>query len=123
MLKINKLLNISELALKLGLINSKNKKPLTHTLRYWESKFKQLKPIILAGGRRHYSIKDVEVAKMIFFLLKKQGMTIKGAQKTMNDKLNYLDDKKTSSIKEEYFKIKIKKISKDILNRIKKLNG
>ena len=64
--KNNKLLNISELSLKLGLIGKKNEKPLTHTLRFWETKFKQLKPTILAGGRRYYSVKNVEVAKMIF---------------------------------------------------------
>ena len=46
----NKLIGISELALKIGLLNSKTNKPSTHTLRFWETKFKQLKPIILAGG-------------------------------------------------------------------------
>ena len=119
----NKLLNISELSLKLGLISKKNKKPLTHTLRFWETKFKQLKPTILAGGRRYYSVKNVEVAKMIFFLLKDQGMTINGAKKVMNEKLKYLDGAKTSSIKDSYYKNIIKLKSKEILNKIKKLNG
>ena len=120
--KVNKLLNISEVALKLDLIGIKNKKPSTHTLRFWETKFKQLRPTILRG-RRYYSIKDIEVVKMIIFLLKKQCLTINGAQKTMNENLKQLDDTKTSSIKEEYYKEKIKKKSKDILYRIKKLNG
>ena len=119
----NKLLNISELSLKLGLISKKNEKPLTHTLRFWETKFKQLKPTILAGGRRYYSVKNVEVAKMIFFLLKDQGMTINGAKKVMNEKLKYLDGAKTSSIKDSYYKNIIKLKSKEILNKIKKLNG
>ena len=119
----NKLLNISELSLKLGLLSKKNKKPLTHTLRFWETKFKQLKPTILAGGRRYYSVKNVEVAKMIFFLLKDQGMTINGAKKAMNDKLKYLDGAKSSSIKDIYYKNLIKLKSKKILNKIKKLNG
>ena len=119
----NKLLNISELSLKLGLISKKNKKPLTHTLRFWETKFKQLKPTILAGGRRYYSVKNVEVVKMIFFLLKDQGMTINGAKKAMNEKLKYLDGAKTSSIKDSYYKNIIKLKSKKILNKIKKLNG
>ena len=118
-----KMLNISELALKLGLINLKNKKPLTHTLRFWETKFTQLKPTILAGRRRYYSPKDVEMVKMIFFLLKTQGMTINGAIKAMNENLKHLDETKTSSIKAEYYKKKIKKKSINILNRIKKLNG
>ncbi len=118
-----KLLNISELSLKLGLINKKTKKPSNHTLRFWESKFKQLKPTILTGGRRYYSLKDVEIAKMIFFLLKDQGMTIFGAKKVMNENLKHLDDTKTSSIKELYLKNIIKVKSKIILNKIKNLNG
>jgi len=119
----NKLLNISELAIKLGLVNKKNDKPLTHTLRFWETKFKQLKPTILAGSRRYYSLKDIEVAKLIFFLLKEQGMTINGAIKAMNVDLIHLDDIESSSIKATYYKNKIKKKSKNILKRIKKLNG
>jgi|TARA_B110000261_G_C12972379_1_gene313036 DNA-binding transcriptional MerR regulator len=118
-----KLLNISELSLKLGLINKKTKKPSNHTLRFWESKFKQLKPTILTGGRRYYSVKDIEIVKMIFFLLKDQGMTIFGAKKAMNENLKHLDDTKTSSIKELYLKNIIKVKSKIILNKIKNLNG
>ena len=118
-----KLLSISELSSKLGLINKKNKKPLNHTLRFWETKFKQLKPTILAGGRRYYSMKDVEVAKMIFFLLKHQGMTINGAKKSMIENLKHLDGTKTSSIKASYYKKIIKDKSKKILIRIKKLYG
>ena len=120
---IDKLLSISEVALKFGLINKKSSKPLTHTLRFWETKFKQLKPTILAGGRRYYSVKDIEVVKMIFFLLKKQGLTINGAKKVMNSNLKQLDDSKTSSIKAEYYKNKIKIKTKNILTRIKNLNG
>ena len=116
-------MNISELALNIGLVNPRTKKPSTHTLRFWETKFKQLKPTILAGGRRYYSVKNVEVVKMIFFLLKDQGMTINGAKKAMNEKLKYLDGAKTSSIKDSYYKNIIKLKSKEILNKIKKLNG
>ena len=120
---IDKLLNISEVALKFGLINKKSSKPLTHTLRFWETKFKQLKPTILGGNRRYYSTKDIEVIKMIYFLLKEQGLTINGAIKVMNTGLKQLDQSKTSSIKDDYYKKKIKNKSKEILNRIKKLNG
>ena len=118
-----KLLSISQLALKVGLINQKNKKPLTHTLRFWETKFKQLKPTILAGGRRYYTVKDIKVVEMIFFLLKDQGLTINGAKKSMNENLKHLDETKTSSIKAKYYRNIIKKNSKNILKKIKKLNG
>ena len=119
----NKLLSISKVAVKFGLINDKNQKPSTHTLRFWEVKFKQLKPTILAGGRRYYSEKNIEVIKMIFFLLKDQGLTINGAIKVMNENLKNLDETKSSSIKAEYYKNKIKKKTQEILNRLKKLNG
>ena len=111
------------MATEIGLVSKKNSKPLTHTLRFWETKFKQLKPTILTGGRRYYTVKDIEVVKMIFFLLKEQGMTINGAKKVMNEKLKSLDEVKTSSIKAEYYKNKIKKKTQEILNRLKKLNG
>ena len=117
----SKLLNISELSKKLGLINKQNKKPLNHTLRFWETKFKQLKPLILSGRKRYYTLKDVETAKMIFFLLKEQGMTINGATKVMNENIKHLDDPKTSSIKAKYYQNKINQKTKNILNRIKKL--
>ena len=118
-----KLLSISQVAIQLGLINEKNHKPLTHTLRFWETKFKQLKPTILSGNRRYYSAKNVEVLKLIFFLLKDQGLTINGAIKLMNGRVKELDDTKSSSIKAEYYKKKIRSRSKKILDKIKKLNG
>lgn len=119
----SQLLNISQAATLLGLVNNKSQKPLTHTLRYWETKFKQLKPTILHGSRRYYSPKNIEVLKMIIFLLKEQGLTINGAIKSMNAKVKELDGAKTSSIKAEYYKTKIKNKSKKILDRIKKING
>ena len=81
-----KLINISELAKTIGLIDKKTGKPQTHTLRFWETKFKQIKPIILSGNRRYYSKKDVDLIKMIYFLLKDQGLTIKGALSIMDKK-------------------------------------
>ena len=119
----DKLINISELASKLELINKKNKKPLTHTLRFWETKFKQIKPTILSGNRRYYSEKDVELFKFINFLLKKQGFTIEGVKKILNDNINKLDDFNSYSIKAQYYSKIIKEKSKKILYKIKKING
>ena len=119
----NKLLTISKVALKIGLVNKKSKKPLTHTLRFWETQFKQLNPTVLAGGRRYYSSKDLDVIKLIFYLLKEQGLTLNGAKKAMNENLNKLDATKSSSIKGEYYKKLIKLKSINILKKIKKLNG
>jgi DNA-binding transcriptional MerR regulator len=119
----SKLLTISQVAKKFGLINIKNQKPLTHTLRYWEKKFKQLRPTILSGGRRYYSSSNIKIIERIIFYLKEQGLTINGATKQMNFAFKGLDDIRTSSIKAEYYRKNIKIKSKKILNRIKKLNG
>ena len=118
-----KLLTISGVAKMLNLRNPKTNKLLNHTIRFWEGKFKQLKPTILTGGRRYYTAKNIEDVKMIIFLLKDQGLTINGAIKTMNGKTKELDETNTSSIKGNYYKKKIKLKSKKILQRIKKLNG
>ena len=119
----NKLINISDLAKLIGLVDPKTGKPLTHTIRFWETKFSQIKPTILSGKRRYYSQKDIDIVKMINFLLKDQGLTIRGAISVMKEKGNKLDDTVSSSIKTEYYKNKIKSKSKKILNKIKKLNG
>ncbi len=116
----NKLINISELAKELGLRNKKNSKLSTHTLRFWESKFKQIRPTILSG-RRYYSKRDVDIINLIKFLLKDQGLTIDGVKKILNKNINTLDDPKVSSIRSDYFKAKIKNKSKMILNKIKDL--
>ena len=119
----DKLLAISDVAKMFDLKNPKTKKPLTHTLRFWESKFKQLKPIILSGGRRYYTKKNIEVVRLIIFLLKDQGMTINGAVKKMNNNTKKLDETKSLSIKDDYYKKNIKLKSKKILEKLKKLNG
>ena len=118
-----KLYSISQVTKILDLKNQKTKKPVTHRLRFWESKFKQLKPTILSNGRRYYSYKDIEVTKMIIYLLKDQGLTINGAIKIMNQKPKELDDAKAISIKGDYYIKKIKFKSEQILKKIKKING
>ena len=67
--------------------------------------------------------KDIEVVKMIIFLLKDNGLTINGAIKLMNSKTKDLDATKVSSIKGNYHKNFIKTKSRLILKKIKKLNG
>lgn len=57
-----------------------------HVLRFWESKFSQIKPVKRAGGRRYYRPDDITLLAGIKFLLHEQGMTIKGAQKLLREK-------------------------------------
>ena len=121
--KTIKYLTISEVAKILNLKNKKTNKFSTHTLRYWETKFKQLKPSVLSGGRRYYSEKDLKIIKMIIYLLKDQGLTVNGAIKVLNTKPKELDDPKSLSIKGVYYRNNIILKSKNILQKIKKLNG
>ena len=115
---------ISEAALEIGLVNIRNNKPNTHTLRFWEKTFKQIRPKILFGNRRYYSNKDIYILKLIYTLLKKQGLTINGAKKALNSgsiKLdpNMLLDIKGENLKKD-IKDKVKKIKK-ILEKIKEI--
>ena len=57
-----------------------------HVLRFWESKFSQVKPVKRAGGRRYYRPSDMELLGGIKRLLHDDGMTIKGVQKLLRDK-------------------------------------
>ena len=54
-----------------------------HVLRFWETKFSQIKPLKRGGGRRYYRPEDVELLKNIHHLLYNEGYTIKGVQKLM----------------------------------------
>lgn len=57
-----------------------------HVLRFWESKFTQIKPVKRGGGRRYYRPEDVRLIRTIQHLLHEQGMTIKGAQKVLRER-------------------------------------
>ena len=117
---MRKLINISQLAIQLNLLESKNKKPLNHVLRFWEKEFKQIKPIII-NKRRYYSQEQVEIFKMIKYLLKNEGMTISGVKNILNSNMNKLDDYKSNSLKANYLKQNIKAKSNKILEKLKEL--
>tara|TARA_B110000037_G_scaffold161528_1_gene182448 strand:+ start:35 stop:412 length:378 start_codon:yes stop_codon:yes gene_type:complete len=112
---------IGEVAKILDLVNKKKRTLNTHTIRFWEKEFKQIRPKILNGNRRYYSVDDIEVLKKVQYLLKHQGMTIKGAKKILDsDKSLKLDDLPNNSINAEYkFKNKLIKIS-NLIKQIKK---
>ena len=117
---MSKLINISQLANLLNLVNSKTKKPSNYILRYWEKEFKQIKPVILKS-RRYYSEKQINIIKLIKFLLKDKGMTINGVKNVLKSNINSLDDYNSYSLKADYLKENIKIKSKTILEKIKKL--
>ena len=107
---------IGEVAKILNLINKRNGSPNTHTLRFWEKEFKNINPKIFSGRRRYYDKSTIELLKKIKFLLKNQGMTIKGVKKALRSSTSFnLDDLLNKSInnnKKLVLKKKIDKISK-----------
>ena len=117
-----KLINITQLAILLNLVNSKTKKPLNYVLRYWEKEFNEIKPTIL-NKRRYYSEKQINIIKLIKFLLKEKGMTISGVKNILKSNVNTLDDYNSYSLKADYHKENIKVKSKSILEKIKKLKN
>ena len=112
--------SIGEVALLLNLVNKKNGNLNTHTLRYWEKEFKQVKPKILTGNRRYYDQKSIDILKKVQYLLKEQGMTINGVKKLLNDNSSLkLDELSNNSINVDNSNIKNK--LKKILNLVKEI--
>ena len=112
--------SIGEVARLLNLVNKKNGKLNTHTIRFWEKEFKQIKPKIFAGKRRYYDYNTISLIKKIHFLLKDQGMTIYGVKKLLNSNRSLkLDEIQNNSISVDNLNIKIK--LKKILNLTKEL--
>ena len=112
--------SIGEVAKILELKSKKNGIFSTHTIRFWETQFKQIKPKLLNSKRRYYDQKTIDILKKIKFLLKDQGMTINGVKKILNnsnnnDTLN-LDEISNNSIRTDNFKNKVLKISKIVKN-------
>ena len=120
---------IGEVAKELNIIDKKTGRLQTHTIRYWETQFKQIKPTIKSGKRRYYSNKDIKIINYIRFLLKEKGLTINGVKKILkNENSSSIDESinfgvykpglKTSN----EIKDKLKNISK-IIKELKKIRN
>ena len=108
---------IGEVAKILGLTDDKKGTLSTHTIRFWEKEFKQVKPKIFSGNRRYFDNKTIDILKKIKFLLKDQGMTINGVKKILNSKESLpLDELANNSIKTDKLKQKLLKISNLVKN-------
>ena len=114
--------SIGEVAKILNLINKKNGTLGTHTIRFWEKEFKQIKPKILNGKRRYYDNETIELLKKVKYFLKDMGMTINGVKKLLNTTRSLkLDELPNNSINADYnIKNKLNKISK-LIKQIKNL--
>ena len=112
---------IGEVVKTLNLKSRSGQKIPTHTIRYWEKEFKQIRPKILSGNRRYYDKSNVDLLKKIKFLLKDQGMTINGVKKILNSgQPNNLDEISNKSIRNDNLRNKITNIS-NIIKDLKKL--
>ena len=107
--------SIGEVAKILELNDDKKKRLKTHTIRFWEKKFKQIKPKLFNTKRRYYDQNSIDILKKIKYLLKDEGMTIKGVKKMLNkDKSLKLDEysNKPINIQNNNLRTKLNKISK-----------
>ncbi len=117
---MSKLISITQLTNLLELTNKKSRKPQNHVLRYWEKEFIQIKPKIL-NKRRYYSTEQVELIKLIKYLIREKGITINGVKNILKKNINKLDDYNSYSLKADYYKKKFEEKSEIILKKIKKL--
>ena len=117
---------IGEIAKELDLINKNTGKLQTHTIRYWERQFKQIKPILGPGKRRYYSKENLKIIKSIKYLLKEKGFTINGVKNMLNNQTNELLDPNAdlgvynSKIDKTNIKERLKNITK-IIKELKNL--
>ena len=108
---------IGEVAKILNLKSNKKGILSTHTIRYWETQFKQIKPKILNSNRRYYNEDCINLLKKVKFLLKEQGMTINGVKKILNSEESLeLDEMANNSIKADNLRNKLVKISRIVKN-------
>jgi DNA-binding transcriptional MerR regulator len=113
---------IGEVAKILNLVNKKKGTLKTHTIRFWEKEFKQIKPRILTGRRRYYDKKTIEILSKVKYLLKEQGMTINGVKKLLNDNKSLkLDEISNNSISVDNKIIKKLKNISNLIKQIKKI--
>ena len=109
---------ISEVVEILNTNNLDNKNNQTHTIRFWETQFKQIKPKII-NKRRYYDQKNIDLLLRIQFLLKNQGMTINGVKKFLNDNNLNIDENEKKIISSLNIKYRLNKIN-NLLKNLKK---
>ena len=107
-----------------NILNSDKKsetKIASHTIRFWEKEFKQVKPKKFKGNRRYFDKKNIDLLKKIKFLLKNQGMTIIGVKKILKDEQsNNLDEISNKSISSDNLRNKVANISR-IVKKLKSI--
>tara|TARA_B100000963_G_C22634597_1_gene676870 strand:- start:3689 stop:4054 length:366 start_codon:yes stop_codon:yes gene_type:complete len=106
---------ISEVVKLLNMENPKKLDNQSHTIRYWETQFKQIKPLKI-NNRRYYDQKNIDTLLKIQYLLKNQGMTINGVKKILNTNNFDIDENSKKIISSLNIKYRLNKINKIIKN-------
>ena len=109
---------ISEVVKILNINNPDKNTNYSHTLRYWETQFKQIKPKKI-NKRRYYDQKNIDILLKIQFLLKNQGMTIFGVKKILNSSNLDIDENNKKIITSLNIKYRLNKIN-NLLKNLKK---
>mgnify|MGYP000014392171 CR=1 FL=1 len=109
---------ISEVVNILNTNNPNKQNNQSHTIRYWEKQFKQIKPIKI-NNRRYYDYKNINILLKIQYLLKNQGMTINGVKKILSRSNFNIDEKEKKIITSLDIKFRLNKIN-NLLKSIKK---
>ncbi len=109
---------ISEVVNILNINNPNKQNNQSYTIRYWETQFKQIKPIKI-NNRRYYDHKNINILLRIQYLLKNQGMTINGVKKILSRSNLNIDEKEKKIISSLDIKFRLSKIS-NLLKSIKK---
>ena len=107
--------SISEVVKILNLSKLDNKSNQTHTIRFWETQFKQIKPKII-NKRRYYDQKNIDLLLRIQFLLKNQGLTINGVKKILNNNNLNIDENEKKIISSYNIKYRLNRINNLIKN-------
>tara|TARA_B100000941_G_scaffold285856_1_gene258499 strand:- start:585 stop:971 length:387 start_codon:yes stop_codon:yes gene_type:complete len=106
---------ISEVVEILNENNLRNYENQAHTIRYWETQFKQIKPKKI-NKRRYYNTKDIDILLKIQYLLKDQGMTINGVKKILNNNAINIDENEKKIINSSNIKYRLNKINNLVKN-------
>tara|TARA_B100000963_G_scaffold289385_1_gene258865 strand:+ start:1746 stop:2111 length:366 start_codon:yes stop_codon:yes gene_type:complete len=106
---------ISEVVEILNSNNLDNKNNQSHTIRFWETQFKQIKPKII-NKRRYYDQKNIDLLLRIQFLLKNQGLTINGVKKFLNNNNLNIDENEKKIISSLNIKYRLNKINNLVKN-------
>ena len=98
---------------------AENLKLPQHVLRFWESRFKQLKPLKLSGNRRYYRTIDIELIRYIKNLLREDCISIKGVQKIFaNQSINQILKSKDPILKKKNILVENKDLKEPTTNKI-----